>query len=262
MLCVYTIFLIFIFEKKKHIHNSKPFWADSHHISLSWKRAGFDFSVMGTCPFSVSITGVSYLPYLPSHCATCGLHAAKSECPLLLHDGWTPTGISSLLKVSSFSFSPGVMSDVNDSRVSLQELINRHLITMAQIDHSENPGRRLWDFKVLSSWTRVKIISELWVCLKLLPACLALCALVFLFFFMLNDVCLQQMCRLRLTATTACFPSSPSPRQTACRRPATSVTSPPVIRRSTARMICLTAWGGYTVRNYHPTAIHLSTSSL
>lgn len=139
---------------------------------------------MGTCPFSVSITGVSYLPYLPSHCATCGLHAAKSECPLLLHDGWTPTGISSLLKVSSFCFSPGVMSDVNDSRVSLQELINRHLITMAQIDHSENPGKRLWDFKVLSSWTRVKIISVLWVCLKFLRACLAPCALVFLFFFL------------------------------------------------------------------------------
>lgn len=33
------------------------------------------------------------------------------------------------------------MSDVHDSCVSFQELINRHLITMAQIDHSENPGK-------------------------------------------------------------------------------------------------------------------------
>lgn len=158
MLCVFTIFLILLFEKKAHPQFSTFLsWLPSHFLEL--KTRWFWFLSNGNLPFSVSITGVSYLPYLPSHCATCGLHAAKSECPLLLHDGWTPTGISSLLKFSSFSFSPGVTSDVNDSRVSLQELINRHLITMAQIDHSENPGKRLWDFKVLSSWTRVKIIS-------------------------------------------------------------------------------------------------------
>lgn len=57
------------------------------------------------------------------------------------------------------------------------------------------------------------------------------------------------MYHLRWIATIAYFPSNPSLHQTACRRPATSATSLPATRLSTARMICLTAWGGYMVRN-------------
>lgn len=134
-----------------------------------------------------------------------------------------------------------------------QELINRHLITMAQIDHSENPGegfglKTYCCPELKSKWSAWLV--HLFKVVRCARVAVPLC------FFMVNDTCLQQMYRLRLTATTACFPLSPSPRQTACRRPATSVTSPPVIRRSTARMICLTAWEGYTVRNWTWVGLH------
>lgn len=68
-------------------------------------------------------------------------------------------------------------------------------------------------------------------------------------FFPLCVVCFCQMYHLRWTATTACSPSSPSPHQTACRRPATLATSPHATRLSIARMTCLTACGGYMVGN-------------
>lgn len=31
--------------------------------------------------------GVSHLSHIPANCASCGLHAAQSQCPILLH-GW------------------------------------------------------------------------------------------------------------------------------------------------------------------------------
>lgn len=74
--------------------------------------------------------------------------------------------------------------------------------------------------------------------------CIVVCELL-----LWNCFCLRQMYHLKWTATTVCFPLSLSLHQTACRRLETLVTSPLVTRRWTARMTCLTAWGGFMVRS-------------
>lgn len=113
-------------------------------------HTGFHFSINRKLSFSGFIAGVSYLPYLSPHGAPCGLHAAESQCPVLLHGWWAPTGISHSEVSASFLFLFRNISHVFFSGGNvwcdaflflLQELINRHLITMAQIDHSENPGK-------------------------------------------------------------------------------------------------------------------------
>lgn len=50
----------------------------------------------------------------------------------------------------------------------LQELINRHLITMAQIDHSENPGK-------VTSWHKELMVTmNVCLCVKKTMLCMEL----------------------------------------------------------------------------------------
>lgn len=60
---------------------------------------------------------------------------------------------------------------------------------------------------------------------------------------------IYQEFHLRWIATIVSFPWSLFCPPTASRKPATSVTSLPVIRQSTAKMTCPTVSGGYMVRN-------------
>lgn len=110
--------------------------------SLCWKRShpGFDFSVMETFLFLFpSQVFPTYHIYPPTAPHVAYMQPKANAPSFFMTDELRQ--VFPLPQSFSCSCSPGVTSDVDDACVSFQELINRHLITMAQIDHSENPGK-------------------------------------------------------------------------------------------------------------------------
>ncbi|CAG04211.1 unnamed protein product [Tetraodon nigroviridis] len=110
--------------------------------SCSFERA-LSFLSMRKLFFSHFVPGVSYLPYLSLHCTPRGLHAAQSERSVLLYGRRAATGLflcfhQFLSSLGAALFFPCAHLRHIGLVFVLQELINRHLITMAQIDHSEN----------------------------------------------------------------------------------------------------------------------------